>query len=50
MSAIEPSLDYALRDLRAEDLSRMLEIEQSSLAPPGGGAPSRVCSGAATPT
>ena len=34
MSAIEPSLDYALRDLRAEDLSRMLEIEQSSFSTP----------------
>jgi [ribosomal protein S18]-alanine N-acetyltransferase len=34
MSAIEPSLDYALRDLRTDDLSRMLEIEQSSFSTP----------------
>lgn len=34
MSATEPSVDFALRDLRSEDLSRMLEIEQSAFSTP----------------
>lgn len=34
MSATEPSLEFALRDLRADDLPRILEIEQASFSTP----------------